>query len=622
MAALTLGALGVVYGDIGTSPLYALKECISPEHGIDPTRGNVLGVLSLIFWALTLVVTVKYLVFIVRANNEGEGGILALLALVPEGLRTRGAGKVGLVAVLGIIGAALLYGDGMITPAISVLSAIEGLDIVAPGLERSHIVIITVMILIGLFWIQRQGTAKIGVLFGPIMTVWFLSIGILGGAQIVQHPGVLEAISPHHAVRFFIEHGGQAFLLLGSVVLVVTGGEALYADMGHFGVRPIRLSWLTLVKPALLLAYFGQGANLIQHQGDEVLRSNPFFGLVSGSGPTLYLVVLGTMATVIASQALISGVYSLTQTAVQLGYLPRFQIKHTSHSAAGQIYVPGINFTLAVACIALVVVFEESTKLAAAYGIAVAGTMAITSIIFYVVMRESWKWPVKKALPLFLLFIVIDAAFLGGNIPKIIHGGWVPLVIASVIVLLMLTWQRGRGLYAEYVAHEAQSWAEFLGKLQRDNTMRVPGTAVFLASALDAVPSTMLRHEQMISVMHRTVLVVHLEMHRVPWHRGRRHTVRALGDGFYIAEGHYGFMEKANVAELTATVLQEIGNTTPLDELTYYLGRETFLVTNLGKMRGLSEKVFGWMQNNALSAAEYFQLPPEQVVELGRQIDL
>jgi len=617
---LALGALGVVYGDIGTSPLYALKECIAPGHGLDPTHDNVMGILSLVFWAMTLVVTLKYLVFILRADNDGEGGILALLALVPKRLRAGGPGRITVLALLGIAGAALLYGDGMITPAISVLSAVEGLEVAFPGLQ--HLVVpITVAILVVVFAIQRFGTGRIGRLFGPVMLVWFLTIGVLGLIQIVKHPGILAAISPHYAVQLFAEHGGHAFLLLGSVILVVTGGEALYADMGHFGRKPIRIVWLTLVKPALVLAYFGQGALLLGNPTATV-RANPFYAMAEGQVLTIFLVVLATCATIIASQALISGVYSLTQQAVQLGYLPRFAIRHTSAKTEGQIYVPAINWIIAIATIALVLSFRQSSGLAAAYGIAVAGTMTVTSLLFYFVARYTWNWSVAKAGSLLALFLVVDLAFLAANSAKVMSGGWVPLAIGLVITVGMVAWMVGRSLLADYLHRSGRDWPSFLSDCTARGITRVPGVAVFLTSDADRAPTFLLRHQTDIGVMHEHVLILNIEFPRQPWIRSERLEVAPIGRGFHKVRARYGFMERPNVPVMVDQAMKEIGLAQARTSVVYFMGRETHLVTNKGNLAGLLEHVFAFMARNALPTSLYFQIPPEQVIEMGMQLDL
>ncbi|MCL2450817.1 MAG: KUP/HAK/KT family potassium transporter, partial [Polyangiaceae bacterium] len=443
---LLVMAMGVVFGDIGTSPLYALKECVDPDHGVAATQANVFGLLSLVFWSLMMVVTVKYLTFIMKADNRGEGGILALLALVPH-RKKADASRIGLLAGLVIFGAALLYGDGVITPAISVLSAVEGLEVATTQLTPV-IVPITVVILVALFWVQKRGTARIGGIFGPIMLLWFLTIAVLGGVQVARFPAVLGAVHPVYALRFFLQHSWHGFLVLGGVVLVLTGGEALYADMGHFGRRPIRLSWFAVVLPSLLLNYFGQGAHLIR---EPAAASNPFFALVP-SPLIIPMTVLATVATIIASQALISGAYSLTRQAVQLGFCPRVTIVHTSSEAEGQIYVPEVNVALAVACVCLVLSFKESAALAAAYGIAVTGTMTITSMVYFVVLTRTWKWPLWKAVPLVAVFLSFDVPFLAANALKFFHGGWFPIAVGLALFLIMTTWKTGRALLGRTLA--------------------------------------------------------------------------------------------------------------------------------------------------------------------------
>jgi KUP system potassium uptake protein len=627
---LVLAALGIVFGDIGTSPLYAFKECINGHHGVAPTHDNVLGVLSLIVWSLTLVVTVKYLAFVMRADNQGEGGILALLALVPEKIRSPG-GKIGWVALLVLIGAALLYGDGMITPAISVLSAVEGLEEVTPSVHK-YIVPITCGILFGLFAIQRTGTAGIGKLFGPVMAAWFLTIGGLGAWHLSKHPSVLEALDPRHAIRFFEEHELHGLTVLGSVVLAVTGGEALYADMGHFGRKPIRIAWIALVFPGLLLAYFGQGALVLQ---DETAGKNPFFSMVP-SGPATYgLVVLATAATIIASQALISGAYSLTHQAVQLGYFPRLHVKHTSSEAAGQIYVPSINWLLAAACIALVVKFQKSTELAAAYGIAVTGTMAITSIIYFVVTRSTWGWSIGKALPLLVFFLVFDLPFFGANIVKFVDGGYVPIVIGACFLVVMIVWRRGRRMLGEFWARKSPPLEDFLKGLDTKEAAyregggekpllqgRTTGTAVFMASSAIGTPPILVHHVDRVRVLHEHVILLTILTKHVPFvEPGTRTKVERLSHGFIRVTGTYGFMDNPDVPKLLEEAKAGLDGV-DLEDVTYFLGRETILALPSGKMGAVEESFFALLAKNARHAGQYFDLPPDQVVEIGVQVDL
>ena len=619
-ATLALAALGVVFGDIGTSPLYALKECVNPPHGVAASAANVLGILSLIFWSLMMVVTVKYLTFIMRADNEGEGGILALLALVPESLRPSRSTRLGWISALVIFGAALLYGDGVITPAISVLSALEGLEVATAALKPA-VLPLTCGILVLLFAIQKRGTAGIGRIFGPVMIAWFSVLGGLGIYHLLQNPTVLHALNPIHGVRFFGEHGWHGFAILGSVVLVVTGGEALYADMGHFGRAPIRIAWYGLVLPALVLNYFGQGAHLLLHPD---AAAAPFFSLVSRGLATYALVALSAMATVIASQALISGAFSLTHQAVQLGYLPRVHVKHTSSETEGQIYVPEVNWALAVACIALVLTFQQSSRLAAAYGIAVTGTMGITSVVFYVVARHTWGWSVARALPLLLLFLLFDLAFLGANLLKFLDGGYVPVVIGVALFLAMGIWKRGRVLLAERFDRQAMPLDAFLSSLgAAGGPARVPGTAVFLTSRADVAPPMLIHHVKLTRALHEKVILLTVITQHVPRVRqDSRLEVSEFQAGFSRVVIRSGFMQETDVPLLLRRAASTKGLQIVPDNATYYLGRETFLATEQGRMGRVAETLFGFMVRNASSATAYFKLPPERVVELGMQIDL
>ncbi|AKT37264.1 potassium transporter Kup [Chondromyces crocatus] len=622
LSVLSLGALGVVFGDIGTSPLYALKECVNPPHGVSPTEPHVLGVLSLVFWSLILVVTVKYLTFISRADNEGEGGVLALLALVPAELRPMESARLGVVPALVLFGAALLYGDGVITPAISVLSAVEGLEIATPSLQRA-VLPLTCAILLGLFSVQKRGTAGIGKVFGPIMVLWFVTLGVLGGVHLVRNPAVLQALDPLHAVRFFRDNGAHGAGILGAVVLVITGGEALYADMGHFGRVPIKLAWYTVALPGLVLNYFGQGANLLLH---PEAAANPFYALVPRGAATYALVALATAATIIASQALISGAYSLTHQAVQLGYLPRTRIKHTSSQAEGQIYIAEVNWILAAGCIALVLMFQQSTRLAAAYGIAVTGTMAITSITYGVVARRTWRWPWIKVLPLLAFFLALDLPFFAANLVKIHDGGYVPLLIAAVIFTMMVTWKRGRAYLADSVDRLLAPIGDFLARVRAPGgPVRVSGTAVFLTTRPVDAPPILTHHVERNKSLHESVVLLTVCTERAPRiHIDRRVEVEHLSCGFYRVLIHSGFMEGTRVPVLLrhaqkAGALPEGVN---LSDVTYYLGRETFLATEKGRMGRFSEGLFGFMVRNASSASAHFHLPSEQVVELGIQLDL
>jgi len=603
-----------VFGDIGTSPLYTLRECLhaSGEH---PGASEVYGILSLIFWSLTMVVTIKYLAFIMKADNKGEGGIFALLALVPKRASKR---SMSAIAILAVVGAALLYGDGTITPAISVLSAIEGVALAKPSLEVL-VIPLTCAILIGLFLFQQRGTGTIGKLFGPIMVVWFATIGGLGAYQVAQHPEILRALSPVWGVRYFVDHGVIGALILGSVVLAVTGGEALYADMGHFGRKPIRTVWIAFVMPALVLAYFGQGALWLSDPSID----NPFFAMVPAGGWSFALVILSSAATVIASQALISGAFSLTRQAMLLGYFPRVTIRHTSHATEGQIYIPEINWLLAGGCIMLVLAFRSSDKLAAAYGIAVTGTMAITSVVYYIVTRETWGWSRARALPLLVAFLSFDLAFFGANLMKFLDGGYVPMLIGTGFIAAMLIWSRGRTLVVEQYTAKFPSVADAMPALDRMLVARVPGTAVFLASSLDHVPPSLMRVAERGRTLHEHVVLLTVRNDDVPEvadaHRAK---YEALGDNLHRVVIHLGYMEHPSVHDVLQRVAAEHGIPFGDAEVTYYLGRETILNTGAGRMSKVAETLYSYLQRNAVAADRAFGIPPAQVVEIGTQIDL
>jgi KUP system potassium uptake protein len=617
MSKLVLMAAGVVFGDIGTSPLYAIKECVDRDHGVAATEQNLFGILSLVFWSLTMVVTVKYLTFIMRADNRGEGGILALLALAKPRNRAVTT-RIGWLAGLVIFGAALLYGDGVITPAISVLSAVEGLSV---GTTRlSPVVIpITVVILFGLFWVQKRGTAKIGGVFGPIMVVWFATIAILGAVEVARYPAILTAIHPAHAVSFFAHHGWYGFLVLGSVVLVITGGEALYADMGHFGRGPIRVAWFALVMPALLLNYFGQAACLLHHPDRS---GNPFYALVPL--PLIYpMVVLSTVATIIASQALISGAYSLTRQAVQLGFCPRVTIVHTSGDAEGQIYVPEVNAALAIACIWLVLTFKESSALAAAYGIAVTGTMAITSVVYFVVLTRTWKWPLWRAAPLVVVFLSFDIPFFGANAMKFMSGGWFPIAIALALFLVMTTWKTGRAFLARSLADRMLPLDVFVADVTGHNPHRVSGTAVFMAANPNGVPIVLLHHWKHNQVLHETLVILSVVSETIPEVRAaERLTVRDFGCGVFQVIAHFGFMETPNVPRVLLDAARYHGVPCVPERTSYFLGRETLLTHGDSAMFRWRKTLFSFISRNASSATQYFGIPPDRVVELGMQINL
>jgi KUP system potassium uptake protein len=611
LAALAVGALGVVFGDIGTSPLYTLQVGIAPQPGQQPDMADVLGVCSLIVWALTLVVTVKYLLFVMRADNQGEGGILALLALVPQKKGVR----IGGVALLVIAGAALLYGDGIITPAISVLSALEGIEMTAPGF-KSAIVPLTCVVLLGLFAIQSKGTGGIGKVFGPVMIVWFVCIGALGAWHIVQNPRVLVALSPGYGASYFMRHGLRGLPILGIVVLAVTGGEALYADMGHFGARPIRFAWLLLVFPTLVLCYLGQGALVLR---DAHAVANPFFAMVPEGPATYALVGLSTAATIIASQALITGVFSLTHQAVQLGIFPRVTVTHTSRDTEGQIYVPEMNWGLCILCITLVLGFRESARLAAAYGIAVSGTMGITSYVFFVVTRRTWKWPLWKAVLPLVLFLSFDIPFFAANLLKFLDGGWIPILVGAVMMLVMVDWKFGRSVLAERLTEISAPLRDFVAGIEQSEILRIPGTAIILSSNPDITPPVLTTQARRIRTLREHVLLVTVTTDHVPYVRpADRIKWEDIGKGFYRVWIRAGFMEKPNVPRLLA------GAQLPVDltDAPYFLGRETFVAGKGGKMGVLSESLFAFLSRNAKSATSWFGIPPDQVVELGMQIDL
>jgi KUP system potassium uptake protein len=577
----------------------------------------VLGVLSLIFWSLLVVISLKYLVFILRADNRGEGGILALTALVTPVGRLKRGGKWALI-LLGLFGAALLYGDSMLTPAISVLSAVEGLEVVAPGFGP-YVVPLTIVILIGLFLMQPFGTGAVGVVFGPVTLIWFLTLALLGGVSIAHTPAVLAAVNPLHAVHFFTINGARGFLVLGSVFLVVTGGEALYADMGHFGARPIRLTWYAVVLPSLLLNYFGQGALLLR---DASASENPFF-LMAPSWALLPLVILTALATVIASQAVISGAFSLTMQAVQLGYLPRVRIEHTSARQMGQIYIPFANWTLMLACIGLVLGFRSSSNLAAAYGVAVTTTMVVTTLLFFVVSRERWKWGLPAALLLSGAFLVMDVAFWGANILKIPQGGWFPLAIAAGVFLVMTTWKKGRAIVSQRLAGSALPLEFFMADAHESPPARVPGTAVFMSRDPDGTPPALLLSMQHFRVLHEQIVVLRIETEEIPHvPHAERVEVETMEEGFYRVVLRYGFMEEPSVPEDLAGIAVDGLDLGP-ERTTFFLGKETVIATRQWTgMQLWKEKLFGFLSRNAQSAISFFRLPPTQVVELGEQIEI
>jgi KUP system potassium uptake protein len=618
LAGVSLAALGIVYGDIGTSPIYAIRETFNGHgHVLAVDEVNVLGVLSLVFWSLVLIISVKYLAFVMRADNDGEGGILALTALATP-LKALSRSRWVLVLV-GLFGTALLYGDGMITPAISVLSAVEGTEVATPSLEP-FIVPAAVVILIGLFSIQRRGTASIGRMFGPVMLVWFSVLGVIGLVHIVQAPQVFEALNPVHAIDFFRHAGFKGFLALGSVFLVVTGGEALYADMGHFGRRPIQLSWFSLVLPALLLNYFGQGALLLEHP-DAI--EHPFYRLVP-HWANIPLVLLATVATVIASQALISGVYSLTMQAVQMGYSPRVRINHTSDQAIGQIYIPAINWGLCIACVALVLGFRSSASLAAAYGVAVTATMVITTVLLGVVLVEVFGWSRRAALALCIPFAFVDVGFLVANLFKIPAGGWFPIVVAAGVFTAMTTWRTGRTLVGERIRRNETSLEDFLGAVidSPNPPRRVAGTAVYLFSTPGLAPPALLANVRHNHALHERVIVTSVLTADEPRVEPEdRAEVINLRGGVLQVVLRYGFMEEPDLptglAEGAAASLR-----IDEDEMAYFLGAESLVVTKRPGMARWREHLFATMSRNATPAGTYFGLPPDQTVTLGVQVEL
>jgi len=617
LSSLSLAAVGVVYGDIGTSPLYTLKECFDPDHGVAPTPENIMGIASLVFWAIIVVVTLKYVLFVMRADNRGEGGILALLALA---LRATGTdrGIVGPLMALGLFGAALFFGDGIITPAISVLSAVEGLEIGTP-MFTPYVVPITLVVLVALFAIQSHGTEMVGKLFGPVMVVWFATLAVCGLTEVLDQPAILSALNPLFGLRFLLTHGWLAFLVLGSVVLAVTGGEALYADMGHFGKFPIQLAWFTVVLPALMLNYLGQSALMLS---DPEAAKNPFYLLVPDWG--LYpMVCLSTAATVIASQAVISGVFSLSRQAVQLGYSPRLEIRHTSDEEEGQIYIPRANWGLLIAIIALVIGFRSSSNLAAAYGIAVTGTMGATTVLALVVARSQWKWPLAVCIALGAFFLVVDLAFFSANLLKVTHGGWFPLAVGSAMLLLMATWKRGRQILNKRLAEGAMPLDMFL-KTQKDSTnlIRVKGTAVFMTGGTETVPIALLHNLKHNKVLHQRVVFLTVLTEDIPRVSARdRVVVEGLAEGFYRITVRYGFVQEPDIPKVLR-LCKAFGLEFDMMDTSFFLGRETLIPSVHPEMAEWRERLFVVMSRNAVSATDFFRIPAGRVVELGTQVQL
>ena len=615
-AALALAALGVVYGDIGTSPLYTMKEVFSGNHPIPLTPDNVLGILSLIVWALIVIVSIKYVVFIMRADNRGEGGIMALIALALHDAKGNPK-RERWIMLVGLLGAGMFYGDGMVTPAISVLSALEGLDVATPAF-KPYVIPMTLLVLFLLFFFQKRGTASVGALFGPVMMLWFSTLAVLGAVSLVSNPVVLKALNPIYGLRFLFENRGLAIVAMGAVVLAITGAEALYADMGHFGARPIRQAWFGFVIPSLIINYFGQGALLLTDPGSV---DNPFYHLAP-DWALLPLVVLSTAATVIASQAVISGAFSVTRQAMQLGFVPRFEVKYTSEREQGQIYLPGVNWGLFLAVVILVLGFQSTNNLAGAYGIAVTGDMVITSTLAIVVAARGWGWGWQRAVALFACFLVVELTFLYANVLKIPDGGWFPLMIGSLVFLLMSTWKRGGQLLNSRTSGEAIDLDIFIDALMISPPTRVEGTAVFLTSRNDRVPNSMLHNLMHNKVLHERVLVVSVEVFDVPYvPEIDRVEIHQLKGNFYRLNVQYGFKDDPNIPQALALCAQQ-GLEIDMMSTSFFLGRAT-LVPKIGsEMAYWREKLFVLLFRNASSATSFYKIPTNRVVELGSQVVL
>ncbi len=615
LRALTLGAIGVVYGDIGTSVLYAVKEVFGSGH-VPFTHDNVLGILSIFFWTLTVIISLKYVTLVLRADNNGEGGLVAMLALASQSVKDKPQLR-RLLLLVGIFGTCLFYGDGVITPAISVLSAVEGLEVVSPAFKRA-VIPLTLVILFGLFFVQKRGTADIGKFFGPVTLVWFATIAVLGVSHIAQTPEVLWAMSPHYALGFMWENPGTTFIILGAVVLCVTGGEALYADMGHFGKKPIRLAWFFVVMPSLTLNYFGQGALLLSN---PAAVKNPFF-MMAPAWALVPLVCLATMATVIASQALITGAFSVTKQVIQLGYLPRFQVWHTSVKETGQIFMPFVNWGLFVLIVLAVVLFKSSSNLAAAYGIAVTLDMLITTVLTFFVIRYAWHYPLALCLAATGVFFVVDLAFFASNMVKLVDGGWFPLLIASAVFTVMLTWKDGRRLLNQKLKVDAIDLDSFLEAVFVSPPVRVAGTAVFLTAEPGTVPNAMLHNLKHNKVLHEINLFVTVRNHEVPWiGMDKRLVVESLGHDCWAVMVNYGFKNDPDLPK----ALQHIkGRGCDLEPMTtsYFLSRDTVTPTLGGGMAQWREKLFAQMHLNASGAADFLNLPSNSVVELGSKIEI
>lgn len=612
---LYLGALGIVYGDIGTSPLYSMREIFSPAYGLALTSANVLGILSLIFWALMLIISLKYVIFVMRADNKGEGGIMALMALALHPRRHR-PGRNAIITI-GLFGTALFYGDGIITPAISVLSAVEGLEVAAPKLH-TYIVPITLIVLIALFYFQRKGTEWVGFFFGPIMLVWFLVLGWLGGKSVYINPSVLQAVDPTHAIRFFAEHGSHGFLALGAVVLAFTGAEALYADMGHFGKQPIQASWFFLVFPALILNYFGQGALLLR---DPSSVTNPFYLLT----PQEYLypmIGLSTLATVIASQAVISGAYSITQQAIRLGYLPRMHAQHTSSATQGQIYVPAINNSLLIIIVLVVLTFKESSNLAAAYGIAVTGTMVITTLLVTFVAVDTWKWHPLMAGTVFGCLLGVDLGFFSANAVKIPHGGWFPVLIGLILFKMMATWKKGRRVLTSSLQRASTSLKSFIEEVKANPPLRVPGTAIYLYSHNLSMPFTLHQNLQYNKVLHEKVVLLTVKTYDIPSVPEQdRFRIEDFGLNIYRITLHFGFMETPNIPK-AISLHEPVEFEIDVKHAMYFLSRETLIPSDNAGLSPWQERLFILMFRNAASPITFFGLPTNSAIELGTLVKI
>ena len=614
---LSLAALGVVFGDIATSPIYAIRECFHGEYGIAVSHANVLGILSLMFWALVMIVSLKYLVFVFRADNHGEGGVIALTALL-RGQSAPSKSRRGLgVIALGLFAACLLYGDGMITPAISVLSAVEGIGIIAP-LFSAYVIPLTIVILCGLFLIQRHGTAKVGGLFGPVILIWLCFLALTGAVQVARTPQVLSAVFPWYAFRFLVFNKMHGFVVLGAVFLVVTGTEALYADMGHFGTRPIRLTWFALVFPALVLNYFGQGALLLVR---PEVSHHPFYAMVP-SWAVVPTVLLATLATIIASQAVITGAFSLTRQAIQLGYLPRMNIRHTSAVQIGQIYVAPVNWMLMVCTIALVIGFQSSSKLAAAYGVAVTSTMLITTVLFFIVARKRWNWPLLWAAPLTGLFFLVDVPFFGANISKIFHGAWFPLVIGAAFFTMMLTWAKGRRILAEQLRRIMAPIHQFIVDLASHPPAKIEGDAIFLTGNPYATPVALAKNVRHNRVVHSRTVLLHFRVEDVPRvpNLEKIHTEK-LGGGFHRLEVRYGFMEFLQLEDVF-TLARGQGLDLNLETANFFIGRESLVIAEKSTMSRWRASLFLFMSRNASDAASFFDLPTDRVIEVGVKLEI